>query len=288
MRFIFKILLWFFGVAVLLLLVVIPLLTHLRVYIIAQADIQTLFQKSEVAYSEQLLSIHNQDVFVRESGVRNDTVVVFVHGAPGSADVFAPYLADRALADMFHMISYDRPGYGRSSTSVISIHEQVETLSVLLTELAPDKKVIVVGHSYGGSTAVFFAVAHPEMLERLVLLAPLLDPASEKGAIGKRFANTISEIPFESFLIAPPFQASAKEVTALIPELYILQPSLQTIAVPTLHVMGDKDFIVSPLNIDYTQTYFNPDYLTTTLLPKMSHLIPQHYPEIIKEALFAK
>src|SRR4030095_2076296 len=56
----------------------------------------------------------NHEMFYAETGSDTNQLVLFVHGAPGSWDAFMKYLGDTALMHRAHLVSVDRPGYGKS------------------------------------------------------------------------------------------------------------------------------------------------------------------------------
>jgi pimeloyl-ACP methyl ester carboxylesterase/DNA-binding CsgD family transcriptional regulator len=76
------------------------------------------------------------------------------------------------VADGYTVIRYDRLGVGMSDRTVrdsdLSLDGEVATLRALLDELGLDR-VSLIGGSSGSCTAVAFAAAFPERVERLVL-----------------------------------------------------------------------------------------------------------------------
>jgi 3-oxoadipate enol-lactonase len=98
------------------------------------------------------------------------TAVVLLHDGLLSSvtwdEVWAP-LAAKHLA-----IRYDRRGYGRSE-SPTGPYSSVEDLRRLLTYLNVQHAVIV-GNSSGGALAIDFAIAHPQMVDGLFLIGPVL------------------------------------------------------------------------------------------------------------------
>lgn len=76
------------------------------------------------------------------------------------------------VADGYKLIRYDRLGVGMSDRTMresdLTIDEEVATLRALLDELELDR-VSLIGGSCGGCTAIAFAAAFPERVERLVL-----------------------------------------------------------------------------------------------------------------------
>jgi pimeloyl-ACP methyl ester carboxylesterase len=97
-------------------------------------------------------------------------VTLLVHGLGGFAESWHRTLA--ALEPYSRVIALDLPGFGQSTKPVrpytLSFFAQVveELVEVLEVE-----RVRLVGHSLGGSVALAFALAHPERVERLALLA---------------------------------------------------------------------------------------------------------------------
>ncbi len=61
-----------------------------------------------------------------------------------------------------------------------------QRMSQLELLLAGKKDLIIVGSSYGGLMATLFAFDHPEMVSKLVLLAPALDLPEFGRCVGKQ------------------------------------------------------------------------------------------------------
>jgi 3-oxoadipate enol-lactonase len=68
------------------------------------------------------------------------------------------------------VIRYDRRGYGRSPEAKAS-YSQVDDLQAVMRAAGVDRAVIV-GSSNGGGVAVDFTLAHPDEVDRLVLVGP--------------------------------------------------------------------------------------------------------------------
>jgi pimeloyl-ACP methyl ester carboxylesterase len=98
--------------------------------------------------------------------------VVFESGFGQGAGVWKDVIAD--LGAQCRCIAYARAGLGKSGTDgkPKTIEEHVQDLGAVIDQLAPDTKVVLVGHSYGGLLATEFARLHPERLRGLVLVDP--------------------------------------------------------------------------------------------------------------------
>jgi 3-oxoadipate enol-lactonase len=76
------------------------------------------------------------------------------------------------LTAKYHVIRYDRRGYGRLGPATSSF-SPTRDLGELLRHLKVDHAVVV-GSSSGGALAVNFAIEHPEMVDGLFLIGPVL------------------------------------------------------------------------------------------------------------------
>ena len=77
------------------------------------------------------------------------------------------------LCRKYHAIRYDQRSYGKSDPPK-SQYSPPEDLNALLTHLKI-KHAVLVGSSFGAELAIDFALAHPEMVEGLFLLGPVVD-----------------------------------------------------------------------------------------------------------------
>lgn len=78
----------------------------------------------------------------------------------------------RPLATKYHVIRYDRRGYGRSDPASSSF-SSTEDLAILLRHLKVPRAVVA-GSSSGAALAIDFALIHPEMAAGLFLVGPVL------------------------------------------------------------------------------------------------------------------
>lgn len=120
----------------------------------------------EVPVSRDGYSLH-----VEQQG-QGPVVVVFESGFGQGAGVWKDLIAN--LGAECRCISYARAGLGESGTDgkPKTIEEHLQDLSAVIDTVAPNRKVVLVGHSYGGLLATEFARAHPGRLQGLVLVDP--------------------------------------------------------------------------------------------------------------------
>jgi 4,5:9,10-diseco-3-hydroxy-5,9,17-trioxoandrosta-1(10),2-diene-4-oate hydrolase len=110
-----------------------------------------------------------------EAGVGNDQTVVLLHGGGPGASSWTNFSRNIAvLAEHFHVLAVDQPGYGHSEKR--AEHGQFNryaagALKGLFDQLGLGR-VPLVGNSLGGGTAVRFTLDHPARAGRLVLMGP--------------------------------------------------------------------------------------------------------------------
>jgi pimeloyl-ACP methyl ester carboxylesterase len=94
------------------------------------------------------------------------------------------------LARTFRVYLPDLPGWGLSvgSSEGADVEGAARVLAALLPLLAPEGRVHLVGSSLGGTIALWLAALHPELVERLVVSAPMAflpgDSSPHTGAAG--------------------------------------------------------------------------------------------------------
>jgi len=116
--------------------------------------------------------------------------ILLLHGIAATTATAVPLLA--ALADR-RVLAVDWPGHGLSGAGVVPAGESLRatTVGVLDEVLAffHVDAVDIIGHSLGGQIALYFALAHPERLRKLVLLgAPGGAFSQARASFGMRVA----------------------------------------------------------------------------------------------------
>lgn len=103
------------------------------------------------------------------------TTLVVVHGGPGNTmDSILPDF--KPLAEHFRIIYYDQRGCGRSTLVLeenrLTIARHVKDLEAIRLHFNLDK-LDMIGNSWGGLLASYYAVQYPDNINRLVLLSPV-------------------------------------------------------------------------------------------------------------------
>jgi pimeloyl-ACP methyl ester carboxylesterase len=142
----------------------------------------------------------------------NALPIVLLHGAGANLEDMHLALGER-LAARHRVILVDRPGFGfsaRKSGEGSSPAYQAAVLHELLDRLEIERAILV-GHSWGGTLALTFALDFPQRVAGLVLIAPPTHPGLYRMTklnavlatpIGWLFAHTLA-LPFGVVLIWP-------------------------------------------------------------------------------------
>ena len=114
------------------------------------------------------LTVDSSRVYFEECG--SGPAVVLLHDGLVHAVTWDPVW--KALCARFHVLRYDRRGMGRSTGPKVPFIPTED-----LTALLADRKVAsatLVGSSSGAGLALDFAIRHPDRVDRLVLLGPVV------------------------------------------------------------------------------------------------------------------
>ena len=129
----------------------------------------------------EFMTVDDLELHVETAAYTGDTpeppLIVLLHGFGASTFSWREVL--QPLAEAGDVIAYDRAGFGFTERPTqwqgenpYGIPGNLAVLDALLADLAPNREVIVVGHSAGGLIAAEFARLNPGAVDRLVLVAP--------------------------------------------------------------------------------------------------------------------
>lgn len=273
-----------FGIT--LFLVAIPFFLH-SCFTLRMSDkkVKKKFRQANTEVSIKRYSVKFLDYPVRVVGSavdpKSDIALFFIHGAPGSSQDFYSYLQDSILSAQAQLYSIDRPGYGYSNfgEAEVSVQKQAEIIAAIIEQL-PDKKVIVIGHSFGGPIAPLVSLYTPKIVAAL-MLAPAIDPEHEKifkiAYLGKWKAT--------KWLVPKAFRVAADEKFSHVEALRDVQHLWSQVTVPVMHYHGTSDVVVPYENIHFSTKVFDPKILEAITLDNENHFLPWAQFELIQRQL---
>ncbi|MET8428562.1 alpha/beta hydrolase [Nocardia sp. NPDC004860] len=117
--------------------------------------------------------VGGRQIYFNEAG--SGSAVVLLHGGGPGASGLSNYSRNiEALAQRFHVIVPDMPGYGQSSKWIDPADpfgDLARAVGGLLDELGVASAHLI-GNSYGGAAALRLAMDRPEKVNRLILMGP--------------------------------------------------------------------------------------------------------------------
>jgi pimeloyl-ACP methyl ester carboxylesterase len=106
------------------------------------------------------------------SGPEDAHLVLFLHGYPEFWYLWRHQLEH--LGDAYHCVAPDLPGYNLSSKPAEVARYRTKRLiadvAAFAAQFSRKRKFTLVAHDWGGALAWAFAIKHPELLERLVII----------------------------------------------------------------------------------------------------------------------
>jgi pimeloyl-ACP methyl ester carboxylesterase len=137
---------------------------------IAPVDAQT----AQILYpivSYNSVKIDNVDIFYREAGDKSKPTILLLHGFPTSSQMFRNLIPQ--LADKYHVIAPDYPGFGQSSMPKVSefdyTFDNLANVVEKFTETVGLKKYSLYVQDYGAPIGFRLAVKHPERVQALIV-----------------------------------------------------------------------------------------------------------------------
>lgn len=109
-------------------------------------------------------------LYYERHGPADAPLLILSSGLGGSANYWKPNLP--ALAERFHVITYDHRGTGRSNRALpetVTVDDLANDILALMDVLNIDRAHIV-GHAAGGVAGLALALKAPERLEKLVVV----------------------------------------------------------------------------------------------------------------------
>lgn len=243
---------------------------------------------------------------IRDTGPRDAPVIILLHGLGSSLDTWEAWA--RTLSATYRVIRFDLPGFGLTGADPTGDYSDARSVAVLgaLLDALAIRRATVGGNSMGGKIAWMFAAAHPERVDRLILVSPdgFASPGFEYGkrpvlpAVARLLPYTLpkwllrmSLVPaygdparlsdatldrYRDMMLAPGVRramlARMEQVMLEPPE-----PMLQRIAAPTLLLWGERDALIPFGNAqDYLRSISGSRLVS---FPDLGHVPQEEAPE---------
>ncbi|MCF3108005.1 alpha/beta hydrolase [Niabella sp. CC-SYL272] len=117
------------------------------------------------------VAVDGVDIFYREAGDRDNPSLLLLHGFPSSSVMFKNLMT--ALADQFHLVAPDFPGFGFSAFPDRSSFEYTfKNIAVCInrfTERIDLHRFTIYLHDYGCPVGLQLCINHPEKIEGMIV-----------------------------------------------------------------------------------------------------------------------
>jgi proline iminopeptidase len=103
---------------------------------------------------------------------KNDTLIL-LHGGPGND--YRHLLGLTPLSEDYQLVFYDQRGAGLSErvpSNKVDLEQLVSELDAIGRHFSPERKLRILGHSWGGMLAAAYLERHPDRVSHLVLVEP--------------------------------------------------------------------------------------------------------------------
>lgn len=271
-----------------------------------RASLEALYLRSPA----DMVEVAGTRLDVRDSGPPPGTnaapAVILLHGFGSSLHTWEAWSA--GLEADHRVIRFDLPGSGLSPPDTTGDYTDDRSMAVLLAlmDRLGVAKASIVGNSIGGRIAWTFAAAHPERVDKLVLVSPdgFASPGFEYGRVPDvpvmvKAMRWVLPKPLVRMSLAPAYADPKALTDDLATRYYDLMrapgvrdamiarmqqsvrfdpvPRLESIQAPTLLLWGEQDQMIPFTNAaDYMKAL---PHATLAPLPGVGHLPQEEAPE---------
>ncbi|MCR6635172.1 alpha/beta hydrolase [Devosia sp.] len=178
--------------------------------------------------------------------------LVMLHGGVDPSQVFGAPLAE--MAGTFKVIAIHARGHGlsRDSDAPWSIERAADDVAAVLRDRGIEK-ASVMGYSFGGKIALQFAIRHPDMLDKLVIVStgysrggeyPEVRAAFEQmPAMADAIGNSIAQSPLAELYPDVDWPVLMRKSGALGLQDHDWSEGIKGIKAQTLLVFADADYV---------------------------------------------
>ncbi|SOE98815.1 Pimeloyl-ACP methyl ester carboxylesterase [Burkholderia sp. OK233] len=135
----------------------------------------------------RIATVDGHKIFYREAGDASNPTIILLHGFPGSSFAYRDLIP--LLADRYHVIAPDLPGFGYSDSPPRSKYrytfDNLTTAMDHLTEALGLKHYVLYVCDYGATVGYRLALAHPERVSAIISQN---GNAYDEGITGKDWA----------------------------------------------------------------------------------------------------
>lgn len=232
----------------------------------------------------------NHALYAVESGCleKKKEVLVFIHGSPGSWSDYEKYLTNDSLRTRYCLIAFDRPGFGNSlpDYSLSDPKLQAEYILDSLDQFGQSHnlesvKLVLVGHSYGGTIATHLALYKLNTKVTLVLIASPMDARLEE----LKWYNRLANYYIIRLILPRDLVHSNDEMLPLKSQLSALENEWKETNFKIILIHGKNDSLVPFENVHFVKEKAGKNLISSIEIEDENHFLPWTKKDLIISTL---
>jgi pimeloyl-ACP methyl ester carboxylesterase len=118
----------------------------------------------------------NQFISIRSKNVKDNPVLLFLHGGPGASATALFQRFNKDLEEDFTVVCWEQRGAGKSFSNgldkaTLTVPQMIDDAHVLISYLCQrfgKEKIFLLGHSWGSRLGMYLVKAYPEKIEGFI------------------------------------------------------------------------------------------------------------------------
>ncbi len=241
------------------------------------------FGAKELSFSLEDYYYKNNKLHIARIGDSSKPVLLFIHGSPGSWNTAWDYFMDSSWQKHYELISLDRPGFGMSDYGQAkNLFEQAQIINAFVKERLKNRRVQLIGHSYGGPLVLQLCADQDSLYDRCIIMAGSVNPDAEES----EWQLNVFSHPILKWMVPGSFEQGMEELLWLKDDLKSYVKGLSNIRTPIVGIYGTKDNMVPYVpNVHFLNDNFDTTQLKIYPIQDGSHFIPWENYEDMKRII---
>ncbi|SEH37416.1 alpha/beta fold hydrolase [Chryseobacterium culicis] len=241
----------------------------------------------------RIIEVKGKNLYTEHDNLFEDRpTIVFLHDSLGSVQLYRDFPARLSETAQCNILAYDRLGYGKSfpmlthERPVHYMELEADLLNDLLTEMDLDK-VILFGHSDGGTIALITAAKYPERVKAVICEAGhiFVEEVTLKGVCEAWEAYKTTNLAerlqkYHGDKVDTLFKAWTETWTRDDYRSWNIEHLLKHITVPLLFIQGEADEYGTLDQVEKTVSQVS-GYAEKYIIPGIGHTPHKEAPELI-------
>lgn len=217
-----------------------------------------------------------------KSSSANAPRIIFIHGVPGSAETFSDSFENAELRKAGDLITYDRPGFGKSDNNktFYTIDEQAQAvIEIMNLDHANQNPVILVATSYGAMIAMKVAQLDSRV-KSVVSFAAVYDPNSATRTLAQKLTPESYKVLLPTFLLN-----ADNEINNYKNDLTTVTNDIRKVTASIIAVHGLRDLSVDPKNATVLQNLLSKEQVKVKIISYGDHGIASNDPNTVRRTI---